>query len=125
MNRDKIGTMRAGLVFASSRQTPRQIGLDPPALVAIKAERLLMAIRAIVPRPLRQQPVLLHKKSAVIVNHTRTAVAILTFIGLATFEAPVVGPGERETDEHKHKGRGQHDYFKRLIGNHGLPPHVQ
>jgi hypothetical protein len=94
MYRNKIGPVCAGLVFAPSRQTPRQIGLDTPALVAIQAEGLLVAIRAIVPSPLRQQPVLLHKKSAVIVNHSRTAVAILTRIKRGPLEAPVIRPGE-------------------------------
>jgi hypothetical protein len=94
MYRNKIGPVRAGLVFAPSRQTPRQIGLDPPTLMAIQAERLLVAFRAIVPRPLRQQPVLLHKKNAMIVNHSRTAVAILTRIKRGPLEPPVIRPGE-------------------------------
>jgi len=94
MYRDEIRPVRAGLVFAPSRQTPRQIGFDPPALVAIDTEGLLMAIRAITPRPLGQQAVLLHIKSAVVAHDTRRAMAILTFVELALFEVPVVGPGE-------------------------------
>lgn len=126
MDGDKIGAMRLRHELPSSRRAPLQIGLDTPAFVAVDAERLLMAIRAVVPRLLGQQLVLLHKKSAVVAHHTRPAMAISAFISFAAFEVPVVGPGEGQTDEdNKKKGRRQEYYFKCLIDYHGLPSHVQ
>jgi len=54
MGRDKIGPMRLGHVLPASRRTSLQIGGDAAAFVTIQAEGLLMAVGAIVPRPLRQ-----------------------------------------------------------------------
>ena len=51
---DKTGPVRRGHGFPCSRQALPQIGLDIPAFVAVKAERLFMAIGAIVSRLLRQ-----------------------------------------------------------------------
>jgi hypothetical protein len=83
-----------------------------------------MAIRAIVPRLLGQQPVLRDEKVAVIAHHAGAAVAVLTIIKLGVFVFSVVGPGEGEADEHEKKGRGQQDYFNHLIIYHGLPSQV-
>jgi len=51
---DKAGPMRRGHGFPCSRQAFPQIWFDIPAFVAIEAERLLMAVGAIVSRLLRQ-----------------------------------------------------------------------
>ena len=51
---DKTGPVRRGHGFPCSRQALPQIGLDIPAFVAVKTERLLMAIGAIVSRLLGQ-----------------------------------------------------------------------
>jgi hypothetical protein len=94
MDRNKIGPVRLGHVLPSSREAPPQIGLDAPAFVAVQAEGLLMAVRAVVPRLLRQQPVLLHEKGPVIAHHALPAMAVLTFIKLAILIIPVVSLGE-------------------------------
>ncbi|MEK6535258.1 MAG: hypothetical protein AABZ40_06325 [Thermodesulfobacteriota bacterium] len=126
MDGNKIGPVRLGHVLPSPRRTPLQIGFDAPALVTVDTEGLLMAIGAVVPRPLGKQLVLLHKESPVIAHHTRPAMAIFAFISFVAFEVPVVSPGEGQTDEgNKKKGRRQEYYFKCLIDYHGLSSHVQ
>jgi hypothetical protein len=94
MDGNKIGPMRLGHELPFPRRTPLQIGFDATAFVAVDTEGLLMAVRAIVPRLLGQQPVLLHKESAVIGHHAGAAMAIFAFISFVAFEVPVVGPGK-------------------------------
>jgi hypothetical protein len=62
--------------------------------VAVDAEGLLMAIRAVVPGPLGKQPVLLHEKGPVIAHDALPAMAVLAFINLAVLIFPVVSPCE-------------------------------
>jgi hypothetical protein len=94
MDGDKIGAMRLGHELPSPRRTSLQIRFNAAAFVAVDTEGLLMAIRAIVPCLLGQQPVLLYKESAVIAHHTRPAMAIFAFISFVAFKVPVVGPGK-------------------------------
>jgi len=105
MDGDKVGPVRLGHVLPSSRRTPLQIGRDPPALMTVDTERLLMAVGAVIARLLRQQSVLLDEEGAMIAHHAGSAMAIFAFIRRAILIIPVVGPGEGETDERKEKGR--------------------
>jgi hypothetical protein len=123
MDGNKIGPMRLGHVLASPRRTPLQIGRDPPALVTVDTERLIMAVGAVIARLLRQQSVLLDEEGAMIAHHTRSTMTILAFIRLGVFIFPVVGPGEGETDEHKEKGRSQQYDFQCPIVQHSLASH--
>jgi hypothetical protein len=107
MDGNKIGAVRLGHEITCSRRTPLQIRFYSPAFVAVDTEGLLMAIRAIVPRLLGKQTMLLHKESTVVSYHAGAAVAVRAFIKLDVFVFSVVGSGEGEADEHGKKDRGQ------------------
>jgi hypothetical protein len=93
--------------------------------MTIQTEGLLMAIGAVVPRPLGKQAVLLHEKGAVIVHDTGSVMADPTLFGFGAFEFPVIGPGICETDDHKETSHRQHCNFKCFMVNHDLSSHVQ
>jgi hypothetical protein len=101
MDGDKIGAMRLGHILPLGRQTLLQIRFNASAFVAIQTEGLLMAIRAIVPRLLGQQPVFFHKEITVIGYHASAAVTIPAVTKRDILEFSVVGPGKGETDGHE------------------------
>ncbi len=110
---NEIRPVAPGHVLPSARYPPLQIRFDGPAFVAVEAEGLLMAIRAIVPRLIRQQAMLFDKKRPVIVDHAHSVVAIPAFLKLGVSVFPMVGLGEGKTDDDEEKGGGQQDDFKR------------
>jgi hypothetical protein len=124
MNGDKIGPMRLRHGLPSPREAFPQIGLDVPAVVTVEAEGLLVAISAVVGRLLRQQPVLLHEKGAVIVRYAGIAVAFPAILQRGVIVIPVACPGERETDDHQEKGRGQQYDLNCPAVHHGIPSQV-
>jgi len=107
MDGDEIGPMRFRHVLASPREAFLQIGLDAPAVVTVEAEGLLVAIGAVAGGLQRQQPVLAQEKGAVIVRHAGPAMAVPAVLQLGVLVFPVIRRGERDTDDHKEKGRGQ------------------
>jgi len=101
MDRDKIGAMRLGHILTLGRQTLLQIRFNASTFVAIQTEGLLMAIRAIVPRLLGQQPVFFHKEITVIGYYAGAAVTIPAVTKCDILEFSVVGPGKGETDDYE------------------------
>jgi len=101
MDRDKIGAMRLGHILTFGRQTLLQIRFNASTFVAIQTEGLLMAIRAIVPRLLGQQPMFFHKEITVIGYHANAAVTNLAVTKCDILEFSVVGPSKGETDGHE------------------------
>jgi len=65
--------------------------------------------------------VFLDEKGAMIARYAGSAVAVPAFLKRGALVFPVVGPGIRQTDDNKEKGRGQYHYFKCLFDNHDLP----
>jgi hypothetical protein len=101
MDRDKIGAMRLGHILTFGRQTLLQIRFNASTFVAIQTEGLLMAIRAIVPRLLGQQPMFFHKEITMIGYYANAAVTNRAVTNCYILEFSVVGPGKGETDGHE------------------------
>lgn len=110
---DEVRPVRPGHRLPSPRQAPPCVGIDVPAIVAVEAVGLFMAIRAIVAGLLRQHAVLPGEKGPVVVYHAGSDMALEAVLPkLAVPVIPVIRPGEREADYGDQKDRGQEHYFE-------------
>src|SRR5512141_1878010 len=112
MNGDEIGPMRLRHVLPSPREALLEIGLEAPALVAVEAVGLLVAIRAVAGGLPCQIFVFVHEKGAVVVRHAGSAMTVPAILQLGAPVFLVVGPGEGETGDPKKEDRGHHYYFQ-------------